>query len=75
MTTKSFDIDFLVLISLFHNMVRCGPTRCMWKEGSQIVHFFVKTQYYSNEQLIVHGWRVDHNILVMKTKLFTISMY
>ena len=35
---------------------------------------FVKTQYYSNKQLIVHG-RVDHNILVMKTKLFPISIY
>ena len=35
---------------------------------------FVKTHYYSNKQLIVHC-RVDHNIHVMETKLFAISIY
>ena len=29
---------------------------------------FVKTHFYSNKQLIVHG-TVDHNILVMKNEI------
>ena len=33
---------------------------------------FVKTHYYSNKQLILHG-KVDHNILVMK--LIAITIY
>ena len=40
----------------------------MWKEGSQIVYFLLKTHHYSNKQLIVHG-KVDHNILVMKNEI------
>ena len=39
--------------------VKIGLSNCL---------FFVKTQYYSDKKLIVHG-RVDHNIFVMKNEI------
>ena len=45
--------------------VKLGFSNCL---------LFVKTHYYSNKRLIVPG-RVDHNTLILKTKLFAISIY
>ena len=44
------------------------------KIGCSNCPLFLKNHHYSNKQLIVHG-RVSHNILVMKTILFAISIY
>ena len=67
--TKKFDIDFLVLISLFHNMIRCTPNTVVMyvKRWSSNCLLFVKTHHYSNKQLIVDG-KVDHNIIVIKKR-------
>ena len=57
-------------------MVKCKTNTVVKyvKIGFSNCLLFVKTHYYSNKQLIVHG-RIDHNILVMKTKVFAISIY
>ena len=39
--------------------VKIGFSNCL---------LFVKTHYYNNKQIIVHG-TVDHNILVMKNEI------
>ena len=38
------------------------------KKGFSNCLLFVKTYYYSNKQLIVHG-RVDHHMLFMKNEI------
>ena len=57
-------------------MVRCrtNTVEMYVKRGFSNRILVVKTHYYSYKQLIVHG-KVDHSILVMKTKSFAISMY
>ena len=52
-------------MSFFHNMVRCGTnTAVMYvKRGLLNGLLFVKTHYYSNKQLIMHG-KFNHNIFV-----------
>ena len=57
-------------------MVRCKTNTVVMyvKIGLSFFLLFVKTHYNSNKQLIVHK-RDDNNILVMKTKLFAISIY
>ena len=66
---KKFDIDFFVLISYSHDIVRCRTNIVVMyvKRGFPNYLLFVKTIYYSNKQLIVHG-KVHHNILVMKNE-------
>ena len=68
--TKKNDIDFLVLMSLFHNMIICTTNTVVMyvKRGLSNCLLFVKTHHYSNKQLIVHG-KVDRNILVMKNEI------
>ena len=67
---QNFDVDFLVSISFFHNMVRCRTNTVVMyvKRGFSTCLLFVKTNYYSNKQLIVHG-NVYHNILFMKNEI------
>ena len=69
MTTKHVGSDFLVLISLFHNMVRCTTNTVVMyvKRGFSNCLLFVKTHHYGDKQQI--DGKVDHNILVMKNEL------
>ena len=70
MTTKNFDIDFLVLISFFHDMIRCKTNTVVMyvKREFSNCPLFVEIHFYSNKQLIVHG-KVDHSILAMKNEI------
>ena len=70
MTTKKFGIDFLVLISFFHNMVRCRTNAVVMYVKRELSNclFFIETHHYSKKQLIVHG-KIDHNIFVMKNEI------
>ena len=70
MTTKKFDIDLLALIYFFHNMIRCRTNTVVMyvKRGYSNCPRFVKTHYYSDKQLIVHG-KFDHNIPDMKNEI------
>ena len=49
-TTKNVDIDFLILFSFFHDMVRCRTNIVVMyvKRWFPNYLFFVKTNYYSN---------------------------
>ena len=52
--TKNFDIDFLVSI-LTWLVVEQNTVVMYVKRGFSNCLLFVKTNYYSNKQLIVHG--------------------